>query len=75
VSAAELGIWVALIGGILMGAWRLLRVLVALVKALESVGDLSRTFGEWTEDMREWQGETDRRIVRLETLQMVGDRS
>lgn len=74
-SAAEALVWVTLAGGIFMGGWRLLRALLALIRAMERVGELSDAFTEWTEGMREWQNKTETRIVRLETLQMAGDRS
>lgn len=68
-NAATLGLWMTLAGAFTMGCWRLLRALLAVVRALESVGTLSGAFREWTEDMRSWQGETERRLTRLETLQ------
>lgn len=71
-SGATLTLWVTVIGALIMGGWRLLRALIAVVRALEGVGELSKAFKQWTEDMRAWQGETETRLTRLETLQMVG---
>lgn len=71
-TAATLAMWVTLIGGLLMGGQRLLRALLAVVRALESVGELGATLSQLTEDMREWQGETEGRLIRLETIQMTG---
>ena len=72
-TAGELAIWVTVLGALAMGGWRLLRALVSVVKALEGIGQLSKAFTEWTEDMREWQSKTETRLTRLETLQMVGE--
>lgn len=72
-SAAELAVWVPVAAALVMGGWRLLRALLAIIRALESVGELSATFAQWTTDMREWQGQTESRLVRLETLSMVGE--
>jgi len=72
-SVADLVMWVTLLGALLTGGWRVLRALVSIVKAMEGIGELSGTFSQWTEDMRKWQGETETRLTRLETLQMVGE--
>lgn len=71
-NAATLYLWAGLAALLLGGGWRFLRALLAVVRALESVGKLSTAFTEWTEDMRTWQGETERRLTRLETRQEMG---
>ena len=68
-NAATLGLWATLAGAFAMGGWRLLRALLAVVRALESVEKLGKSFADWTEDMRTWQGHTEQRLTRLETLQ------
>lgn len=73
VSGTTLAVWLPIIGAGLGGAvvcarW-LVRVLLAVVHGLEGFGELGETFERWTEDMRTWQRKTDDRLMRLETIE------
>lgn len=67
--AVWLPIALALLGAVAVSGRWLARILLAVVHGLEGVGELSKTFGAWTEDMRTWQRKTDDRLVRLETIE------